>query len=84
MRPVTMAWDINRGEEFCGMQYQTRFGLCYLLSGPDGGFDNHGVRWALFEVDEGSKPLRPVAGLHESVLGLDPTGREMRSRSPKP
>lgn len=40
------------------------------------------VNWGLFEIDEDAKPFgRMIGGLHESVLELDPTGREMR---PKP
>jgi hypothetical protein len=38
------------------------------------------VNWGLFEVDEDGEPLHPIDGLHESVLDIDPTGREMRPK----
>jgi hypothetical protein len=38
------------------------------------------VNWRLFEVDEHDLPLRPIEGLHESVLDTDPTEREMRPK----
>jgi len=65
-----------------GMQYETLFALCYLLSDP-GELEAEvaDVRWSLFECDENGSPARPMDGLHESTLTTDPTGREMR---PKP
>lgn len=66
------------------MQWDVLFGLCYLLS--DSGAveypskDLPRVHWDLFEVDENGQPLHPIPGLHESVLGTDPSGREMRPK----
>jgi hypothetical protein len=40
------------------------------------------VSWGLFQLDEEGNPLAPIDFLHESVLGMDPTGREMRPRRP--
>ncbi|MDG1416784.1 MAG: hypothetical protein P8P99_03165 [Maricaulis sp.] len=57
-----------------GYQYQTAFDICYKLD--DRGYD-HDVNWRLFEVDEAGKPLAPIDGLHEDLLGTDPTGLEM-------
>ena len=66
------------------MQWHLLFGLAYLLSDP-GAVEYPSkklprVNWTLFEVDENGKPLHPISGLHESVLGTDPTGREMRPK----
>ncbi len=60
-------------------------GLCYLLDDPllhDE--ENERVRslgWALVATNEDFEPTGEViGGLHESVLEVDPTGREMRPR----
>jgi hypothetical protein len=39
------------------------------------------VDWGLFLIEESGVPGARIAGLHESVLETDPTGREMRPRS---
>jgi hypothetical protein len=59
------------------MQFETLFGLCYLLGDP-GHLEPEvaDVNWALFECDESMRPKRPMPCVHESVLGMDPTGRE--------
>jgi beta-phosphoglucomutase-like phosphatase (HAD superfamily) len=64
-----------------GMQAQLLFALCHLLDGP-GPVEPEagGVLWALVQVNEEGEVLGHVAGLHESVLETDPTGREMRPR----
>jgi len=57
------------------------FRLGYLLDGADfSGLDElRDVSWALFQTDADGRPTGPaIGGLHESVLELDPTGREMR------
>jgi hypothetical protein len=59
-------------------------GLCYQLSDP--GVVEYPsktlpqVEWALMQLDKNGNPLNPIDGLHESVLSLDTTGREMRPR----
>jgi len=61
------------------MQWRLLFQLCYLIEDP-GELEpelSH-VAWGLFELDASGQPLRPIRGLHESVLETDPTGREMR------
>lgn len=64
-----------------GMQYDLLFSLCYLLDGPeDLEPDVANISWALVEIDEDGEPGASIAGLHESVLEMDPTGREMRPR----
>ncbi len=39
------------------------------------------LSWGLFQTNEEGRPFGPqIGGLHESVLQLDPSGREMRPR----
>lgn len=62
-----------------GMQAELLFGLCYMLEDP--GLVEEEVQdicWQLFLVNDDGEPQQPLAGLHESVLETDPTGREMR------
>lgn len=63
-----------------GMQVQLLFGLCNLLDDAASVEGNTYQDWMLFEVDAEQAAARPISGLHESVLGTDPTGREMRPR----
>jgi hypothetical protein len=64
-----------------GMQAEFLFQLCYLLDDRgDVEPDVANVAWALVQTDEDGNVLNTVAGLHESVLETDPTGREMRPR----
>lgn len=63
------------------LQAQMIFSLGYLIdSGPSEQTEEiQDVTWGLFQVDEDGYPVGPpIAGLHESVLEFDPTGREMR------
>lgn len=69
------------------MQFKLLFDVCYLLSDPSSGWDDvdaglrrelEGVGWSLFETDQAGRPIRSMNGLHELVLSMDPTGREMR------
>lgn len=66
------------------MQWELLFGLTYQLGAPDEAeypsADMPRVKWALFEVNNDDEPGRPIAGLHESVLDTDPSGREMRPK----
>jgi hypothetical protein len=53
----------------------------YLLDDPgDLEGEVEDVYWGLVEFNENGVPIGPIAGLHESVLEMDPTGREMRPR----
>jgi hypothetical protein len=63
-------------------QYELLFRLCYLLGyGSDFENEPEDVGWILCETDKnGELSGRTIGGLHESVLGMDPTGREMRPR----
>lgn len=40
-----------------------------------------GIGWGLFQTDEEGNALAPIYSLHESVLDVDPTGREMRPKN---
>lgn len=64
------------------IQYDALFSICDLLDGSDVvDYPNPTVPkvfWQLFETDDEGNPLQRISGLHESVLSLDPTGREMR------
>lgn len=63
------------------MQWRLLFGLCCRLDDPgDVEEEVSDVAWRLFQVDVDGRPLAEIAGLHESVLETDPTGREMRPR----
>jgi hypothetical protein len=64
------------------LQAQMLFTIGYLLDGP--AYEEPGleeIQWSLFRVNEEEVPYgEPIAGLHESVLETDPTGREMRPK----
>ena len=62
-------------------QYELLFRLCYLLSDPNlPEPELQDFSWALFQVDGEGMPVCPINMLHESVLEIDPTGREMCPR----
>jgi hypothetical protein len=65
-----------------GMQAELLFQICYLLEDP-GELESEveDVTWSLVETDEAGDVLDDIRGLHESVLEMDPTGREMRPRA---
>ncbi len=65
------------------VQAELLFAIAYLLEGPPGDLDiDVNVSWGLFETDEHGHPTKyRIGDLHESVLELDPTGREMRPKS---
>lgn len=60
-------------------QYSALYHACSLL---DGSRVVHlpVSEWILHQVDEEGKPIAIIQGLHEVLLGLDPTSREMRPR----
>jgi hypothetical protein len=64
-----------------GKQAELLFSLCYQLEDPAVDEpEGQDVLWALVQVTEEGEIVGPIAGLHESVLETDPTGREMRPR----
>jgi len=61
------------------MQYELLFSLCYLLDDPGDLEDEvRDLSWCLVRLGENGEILGAIQALHESVLGMDPTGREMR------
>ncbi len=70
------------------MQCELLFQVCYLLDDPFPAIEDvveripalKEVAWGVFELDDNEDPTRRIGGLHESVLEMDPTGREMRPR----
>lgn len=64
------------------LKAQTLFHTCYLMDGPtDLPEALEDVSWGLFQLDDIGRPFgRKIGGLHESVLGFDPAGREMRPK----
>ena len=66
-----------------GMQAQLLFNLCYLLEDPMLEEDElEGVGWCLVKSNHECEPTQTrIPGLHESVLEMEPMGREMRPRT---
>ena len=65
-----------------GVQAELLCQLCYMLE--DNGLTEpelEGVGWGLFQTDEEGNAVAPIYSLHESVLDVDPTGREMRPKN---
>ena len=64
-----------------GTQAEALFGFCYLLGDP-GELEPEvaDMAWSLVQLDAQGEPIGAIQSLHESVLELDPTGREMRPR----
>ena len=60
-----------------GMQAEFLFSICHQLDDPDSVEGNQYVNWGLCQLDENDRLIDFIDGLHESVLGTDPTGREM-------
>lgn len=73
--------EIARFAQIIG--YETAFGLCYHLADPSASFegfedDGEQLGWGLFLIDQSGEPTAPLPGVHESILSMDPSGREMR------
>lgn len=63
------------------MQAELLFNFCYLLSDPGDVEDSASdIAWKLMQVDDQGTAIEEVGALHESVLGTDPTGRQIRPR----
>lgn len=65
-------------------EVQLLLALCYLMEDP--GLDSvpeciEELSWGLFPSEDSTPVGRQIAGLHESVLSMDPTGLEMRPRN---
>jgi hypothetical protein len=67
------------------MQWELLAGLCELLDDPDVLEPQvKEVAWGLFQLDENDRPTEAISCLIESVLELEPNGREMRPESEWP
>ncbi|MFM9878940.1 MAG: hypothetical protein ACKVOO_00830 [Burkholderiaceae bacterium] len=65
-----------------GVQAELLCQLSYMLE--DNGLTEpelEGIGWGLFQTDEEGNAVAPIYSLHESVLDVDPTGREMRPKN---
>jgi hypothetical protein len=63
------------------MQWGLLFRFTYLLEDPGDKEDEvKDIAWRLVQVDEDGNPIGRIDGLHESVLEMEPTGREMRPK----
>jgi hypothetical protein len=60
-------------------QYSALYHACSILDGSRVE-DVPITDWTLHQVDEDGKPVAIIQGLHEVLLSMDPTGREMRPR----
>ncbi len=78
------AYSIARFAKIVG--YETVFGLCYHLEDPNASYEgfpekDDEIAWGLFQIDpESDEPTEPIRGLHETILSMDPSGREMRPK----
>ena len=65
------------------MQYELLFSLCYLLEDP-GQLEAElaDLSWRLVRTNEDGEAIGTIDSLHEDVLALDPSGREMRPKEP--
>lgn len=61
------------------MQYEVLYHACSVLDGASME-DVPITDWTLHQVDEDGQPVAIIQGLHEVLLSMDPTGREMRPR----
>ena len=61
------------------MQYNLLYHACLLIDGSRK-VDFPINDWTLHQVDEEGRPVAIIQGLHEVLLSMDPTGREMRPR----
>ena len=68
--------------------YETAHGLLYHLEDPAVSYEGFPETddqplWSLTLIDEDTdQPTTPLRGLHESLLSLDPAGKEMRPAKP--
>src|SRR5262249_5910469 len=61
------------------IQYGTLYHVASLIDGSR--IEDVPIRnWTLYQVDENDHLVAVIQGLHEVLLSLDPTGREMRPR----
>ena len=76
-------YEIARFAKIVG--YEVIFQNAYLLGDPGAGFTSRSnpenIAWGLFRIDnEAHRPTHQMTCLHEYVLSMDPSGREMRPK----
>jgi hypothetical protein len=86
MRDAGMtAEEVARFAKLVG--YETAFGIMYHLDDPNASYEGfppepERLRWRVYLIDPDSEePREPLLGLHEPLLSMDPTGREMFPKS---
>jgi hypothetical protein len=62
------------------MQYGVLYHICSLIDGSQIA-DLPVNNWRLHQMDENGRPIASLQGLHEVLLGMDPTKREMRPKA---
>jgi hypothetical protein len=78
------AEEIARFAKLVG--YETAFGIMYHLGDSNASYEgfppeSEWLRWRVFLIDPDSEvPREPLLGLHEPLLSMDPSGREMRPK----
>jgi hypothetical protein len=78
------AHEIARFAKIIG--YETAFGIMYLLGDPHASYEGfppepEQLQRQLYLIDpESEVPGEPLLALHESLLSMDPAGREMRPK----
>jgi hypothetical protein len=78
------AGEIARFAKLIG--YETAIGIMYLLEDPHACYEGfppepEQLQWRLYLIDPESKePGETLRALHESLLSMDPSGREMRPK----
>jgi hypothetical protein len=66
--------------------YETAFGIMYLLEDSHASYEGfppepEQLWWRLFLIDpESEEPGEALRAFHESLLSMDPSGREMRPK----
>jgi hypothetical protein len=58
------------------MQYFCIYRTCSIIDGSSSP-DVPITDWTLYQTDKNGKPVAIIQGLHEVIMSLDPTGREM-------
>lgn len=65
------------------IEYELAYNILYHLGDSSASYDDFPeedqmMSWSLFILDaETEEPVEDLHGLHESLLSMDPTGREM-------
>jgi hypothetical protein len=64
--------------------YDAAFSLTYMLGDPGAGIEGmkvDRVEWRLFQTSSAGEAREQMYGMHEFLLQLDPSGRDMRPKA---